>query len=184
MQRTLAAPAPTVIPPGPEVRARAAAGDPAALETLFRAHAADVHRVGLLVTMSADDADDVVQDVFIGLPEALRRYTERGTFTAWLKAVATRVALMRLRAKRSARTDVVDPEILAALASEEQPDRVALLDALGRLSPEQRAVFVLKAIEGYRHDEIATTLGITRGASEARLFRAIQSLRLLLGDAS
>jgi RNA polymerase sigma-70 factor (ECF subfamily) len=166
---------------GPDLIARIASGDADALATAFRLHARDVHRVALLITMSADDADDVVQDVFIGLPETLRRYTERGAFRAWLQTVATRTALMRLRAS-GRRTTTLDPAALALVASVVQPDRLTLVDALARIPVEQRAVFVLKMVEGYRHDEIAQTLGITRGASEVRLFRAIRALRVILDD--
>jgi RNA polymerase sigma-70 factor (ECF subfamily) len=56
-----------------------------------------------------------------------------------------------------------------------------VLDALGRLSEEQRIVFLLKVVEGYTHEEIARQLGIRRGTSEVRLFRAIRQLRELLG---
>jgi RNA polymerase sigma-70 factor (ECF subfamily) len=167
-----------------ELIARAAKGDSDALSALFQQHAPGIHRVATLITLSPDDADDVVQDVFVGLPEALRQYTDRGAFSGWLRMVATRFALMRLRARRRDRVDRVDPDVLAELASVEQPDRVAVWDALGRLSPEQRTVFVLKVIEGYQHQEIAATLGISRAASEARLFRAIHALRILLGATS
>ena len=83
-----------------EVLRRAAQGDSAALATLFASHAGDIHRTAYRVMLSADDADDVVQDVFIGLPEALRHYEERGSFVSWLKMIAVRTALMRLRAAR------------------------------------------------------------------------------------
>jgi RNA polymerase sigma-70 factor (ECF subfamily) len=168
-------------PMGADLIARIAGGDADALSAAFRLYSTDVHRIALLITLSPDDADDVVQDVFIGLPEALRRYTERGAFRPWLHAVTTRSALMRLRA-RGRRTTALDPAELARIASVMQPDRATIVDALARIPVDQRTVFVLKIVEGYRHDEIAQTLGITRGASEVRLFRAIRALRALLED--
>jgi RNA polymerase sigma-70 factor, ECF subfamily len=60
-------------------------------------------------------------------------------------------------------------------------DRLALADAVGSLPRDLRAVFVLKEIEGYSHDEIASLLGITPGNSEVRLFRARRRLRAQLG---
>ena len=57
---------------GHELLARIVAGDPDALTEVYRGYASAVYRVAPLITLSPDDADDVVQDVFIGLPEALR----------------------------------------------------------------------------------------------------------------
>ena len=80
--------------------ADAAAGSPGALTRLFELHSAQVHRVAYRLTMSADDAEDVVQDVFIGLPEALAAYGGHGGFSAWIRRVTVRTALMRMRAGR------------------------------------------------------------------------------------
>ena len=80
---------------------RTMAGDADALSALFRAHATQVYHTAYALTLSADDADDVVQDVFIGLPEALKHYSERDAFAAWLRRVAVRTTLMRLRAADS-----------------------------------------------------------------------------------
>jgi RNA polymerase sigma factor (sigma-70 family) len=60
--------------------------------------------------------------------------------------------------------------------------RTRVADALNRLSPPLRAVFVLKMVEGRTHAEIATLLGISTGTSEVRLSRAVAQLRSLLGD--
>ncbi|MEO8624834.1 MAG: sigma-70 family RNA polymerase sigma factor, partial [bacterium] len=150
-------------------------GDQATLGVLFNRHAAMVHRTALRLTMSADEADDVVQDVFIGLPEALRHYREHGTFESWLRAIAVRVALMRLRAARS-RENIRPSVDVPPLGAHEQQhaDRMSLAAALARLSEEHRTVFMLKVVEGFGHDEIAAQLGIRRGTSEVRLYRAIR----------
>jgi RNA polymerase sigma-70 factor (ECF subfamily) len=162
---------------------RAASGDSAALADLFEAYGRDVHRVALLLTGSPDDADDVVQDVFIGLPEALRRYRERGSFETWLKSIAVRVALMRLRAGRvrSAYSAEQSTLVVPINAEDEQVTRLSVEVALNSLAAEYREVFVLKIIEGFSHDEIAEIVGVLRGTSEVRLFRAIRQLRAILG---
>lgn len=165
--------------PSPECLARVARGEPGALAEVFGAYSRDIHRIAYAVTLSADDADDVVQDVFIGLPEALRSYREQGRFGAWLRIVAARTALMR---RRRARRNVE----LSTGARDDRDrsdavvERLTLERALGALPDEMRAVFVLKVIEGYSHDEIAQQLGIRRGTAEVRLFRAIRRLRALL----
>jgi RNA polymerase sigma-70 factor (ECF subfamily) len=60
-----------------------ASGSTGALAALFELHGALVHRVAYRLTLSADEAEDIVQDVFVGLPEALAAYGGRGAFDAW-----------------------------------------------------------------------------------------------------
>lgn len=160
----------------------ASAGDRAALGDLYEAHAEMVYRVAYRLTESWADAQDVVQQVFLGLPEALRTYEARGSFEGWLVQVTTRAALMRFRARRRRR----EVSLLAgagypdAADSELEIEQLALDEALEALSREQRAVFTLKMIEGYSHDEVGEILGITNLASRARLYRAMRTLREIL----
>jgi RNA polymerase sigma-70 factor, ECF subfamily len=163
-----------------ELLAAARAGRLGAVGELYRRHADDVYTLALRMLGSADDADDVLQDVFVGLPRALRGYRDEGRFGAWLQRVTVRVALMRLRAGRRKRETLLPsdgaPEIAAA-GGAHPLDRVALERALARLPDKLRIVFVLKEIEGYAHHEIATLLGITAGAAMTRLSRAWDALR-------
>jgi RNA polymerase sigma-70 factor (ECF subfamily) len=123
-----------------------------------------------------EDAEDVVHDVFVGLPEALRRYEERGSFAAWLKRVTARVALMRLRSGKRRRE--VALERAGGHAEPPAPlDGDGLQAAVNTLPDHLRAVLVLKEIEGYGHAEIAQLLGISEGASRVRLTRALKRLR-------
>ncbi len=143
-----------------------------------------VHGVAYQLTMSADDADDVVQDVFIGLPEALRAFSGTGDFSAWIRKVAVRTTLMRMRAsKRRAATALrADSERETAM-SNFLLDRLAIATALAALPSDLRVVFMLRDVEGYSHAEIASLLGIRTGTAEVRLHRARRKLRALLGDA-
>jgi RNA polymerase sigma-70 factor, ECF subfamily len=154
------------------------AGSTSALGHLYERYAADLLALSFRLLQSSQDAEDVVHDVFVALPEALRSYEERGSLRAWLKTIAARVALARLRAsnRRS-----------AGSLSDTYPspardlDSFLTLDAAVRdLSPALRAVLVLKEIEGYSHAEVAELLDISVGASEVRLHRALLALRRAL----
>lgn len=155
-------------------------GDRAALDALFRRYAAELLRLASGLTSSRADAEDVVQDVFVGLSVALRRYEDRGMFRAWLRAVTVRTALLARRRnanRRQATLDDVHPD-----ATGDPHAALALREALVRLPQPLRDVFVLKVSEGYSHAEIAELLGIRSGTSEVRLFRAVRRLRDLLSD--
>ena len=165
--------------PDDRLAADAARGNPEALAALYHRHARALLAVAYRLLQRREDAEDVVHDVFLGLPEALRRYEERGSLGAWLKTITTRVALMRLR-EQSTRPlmQLNDEEIPTATHA---PDATLTVEsALRQLSPNLRAVLVLKEIEGFTHAEIAAMLDISVGASEVRLHRALQQLRTML----
>jgi RNA polymerase sigma-70 factor (ECF subfamily) len=157
-------------------------GDGEALGELFRRHGQAVHSTAYRVTGSPQDAEDVLQDVFLMLPDALQRYEERQQFASWLKRVATLTALMRVRSRAARRETAADP--LWELPSGESStvvERVAVQKALGSVPEAMRVVWLLKEVEGYSHAEIAEMLGISSGNSAARLFRAWKLLRAALG---
>ena len=159
-----------------DVVRRAQSGNLEALTELYTAYADSVYRVAMRLTSSSGDAEDVVQDVFVGLPEALRKYEHRGDLGAWIRRVAARTALMKLRWQRRKAEVSLDAAELAAPARSETA-RLTLETALARLPVSLRAVFVLREIEGYSHAEIGGILGIGVGASKVRLHRARRSLR-------
>ena len=160
---------------------RAAAGETRALTKLYDVYGNDVYAVALRLMGERQDAEDIVQDVFVRLPEAIRAYDARGAFGAWLRRVAARAALMSLRA-RSRRRESRDDDREWPSRTPDVLDRIAVEDALAALSPTLRVVVVLKELEGYSHGEIASMLGISRRASEVRLHRATIELRRLLDD--
>lgn len=166
--------------PDAELAGHASAGSAEALAALYDRYAAGVHRLAHSLLGSAAEADDVVQDVFVGLPRALRSYAGRGPLEAWIRRVAARTVLMRLRARRRRREDAFGPADAPPARCESPVDRVALERALASLPHGLRVVFVLKVVEGYSHDEVAELVGITPEASKVRLSRARKSLQDLL----
>ena len=156
-------------------------GNPEALGVLYDEFGAWLYRLAYRVTGSREDAEDVVQDVFVGLPEALGRYDERGKFDAWLKRVTLRVALMRLR-NSNLRREVQLEAAAGVLAHDRAGAATAdVQSAIAALPDRLRLVLVLKELEGYSHAEVAEALGITVGTSRVRLLRALKVLRRRLG---
>ena len=157
--------------------ARVRAGDNDALGELYARTGGSLASLARRLTGTREDAEDVLHDVFLGLPEALQHYHERGQLEAWLRRVTARVALMRIRSTRRRREVDVPLDIEARGTSE---DSLALEHAVDALPDGLRVVLVLKMIEGYSHAEIAELLEISPRASEQRLYRAIQMLRVRL----
>lgn len=166
-----------------EVVRRAREGSTEALAALYARYGNPLMSLAYRITGTVADAEDVLHDVFLGLGQALAHYEERGQLLAWLRRLTVRVALTRLRHGSRGQEVALDTED-AATAAGSIDDRIALETAVQSLPDSLRVVFVLKAIEGYSHAEIASLLGITTGASEVRLVRAIKQLRALLGERS
>lgn len=157
-------------------------GDAAALGALYDAYADVLYQTAYRLLRSSDDAEDVVHDCFVGLPEALRHYEERGQLEAWLRRIVVRLVLMRRRGNARRRETSLEetPVILSSTRTDAAAEMTDVNRAVNALPASLRDVFLLKQVEGYAHEEIAQLLGITAGASRARLTRALDSLRRVL----
>ena len=163
-------------------RIRAGSGE--ALEELYRAQGARFYALAWRLTLDRADAEDVVHDVFVGLPRAIERYRERGSFEGWVRRLLVRTALMRLRSerRRSAREAAYAEEAHGGRGP--APDR-ELGEAerlLAALPDGLRAVVVLRELEGMSHAEIARTLGISEVTSRVRLVRGLERLRKVFAE--
>lgn len=124
------------------------------------------------------DLEDLMQEVFVVVHRKLGAFDGSGRITTWLFGICLRVVASHRRRAYFRFERQVDevPEVANADTPEERAttrERTALLErALGRLSLEQRAVFVMFEIEGFGSEEIAQTLGVPVGTVHSRLFKA------------
>jgi RNA polymerase sigma-70 factor (ECF subfamily) len=147
------------------------------LEELYRRHADALFTLAYRITGSREDAEDVLQDLFVGLSRALASYREQGRFESWLKRICVRLALMRLRASRR-RSEVSLVDAGDPPSREPNPlHTIALERAIQSLPESLRVVFVLREVEGFTHGEIGELLGISEVNSATRLNRAWAALR-------
>ena len=159
--------------------ARAAAGDVRAFEQLYRLHLPRVHSLVRRMT-AGRDADELTQDVFVRLWQKLGTFRGDSSFTTWLHRLAVNVVIERFRTDRTRRARLVDGDALLDSLPARPHTRDIGMDfeaALARLPDGAREIFVLHDVEGYKHHEIATLLGISAGTSKAQLHRARMMLR-------
>jgi RNA polymerase sigma-70 factor (ECF subfamily) len=143
-----------------------------------------VYLTALRLLKDPTDGEDVLQDVFLGLPQAVAKYDGRGSFEGWLRRTATNLALMVVRSRKTRREEPLGgaPADRILMRNESIVERIAIEEALDTLPEKQRVVFVLKEMEGYSHPEIAQLLSISNVASRSRYLRAMRHLRTVLGD--
>jgi RNA polymerase sigma-70 factor (ECF subfamily) len=169
---------------------RASSGEHAAALALFRAHGARVHRTASRILGENDgDVEDVVQQTFLAAFDGAASFDARASVATWLVGIATRRALdlSRSRARRARWGKVASFLGLPGIAPTTTPDapleqRTLVERALGELTPDQRAVFVLSGVEGYTLQEIADMTGTGVSTLHARLAAARKRLDAYLAS--
>jgi RNA polymerase sigma factor (sigma-70 family) len=166
-----------------ELAAQAAAGDRRAYGELVRRHGSAVR--GLLRRLGADSAtaDDLAQDAFMTGFEQAAEFRGEGTFAAWIKKIAARLYLKKV--KREARlifSDSVEPAeaVMIGDASGDAASRIDLDEALKTLSRGERLCVSLCYGADWSHGEAAEALNIPIGTVKSHVKRGLDKLRARL----
>jgi RNA polymerase sigma-70 factor, ECF subfamily len=182
----------------------AAQGDPDAFEALVRPHLGMLFRVIDRILGNEAESQDALQDALLTIHRELPGFQGASKFSTWAYRICVNQALMARRKRVRRREDAIEDlmprfgdeghhmnvdtildwsEDAEALMKVEQEELKAKVRAgLDRLSDDQRAVFVLRDLEGWNTDEIARHLGITRELVRQRVHRARLALRAMLPE--
>ena len=171
-----------------ELAARCRAGDADAFEELYRQHARRLFSLVMRMVGSAEDAEDLVQEVFLQAHRKLAGFRGESTLGTWLYRLTMNHCLDHLRgrqAKMSRATESLDDEDAAepmapAPAVPPAISRMDLEKAIAALPPGSRAAFLLHDVEGFEHREIAAILGVSEGTSKSQVHKARMKLRAIL----
>jgi RNA polymerase sigma-70 factor (ECF subfamily) len=169
---------------------RAAGGDRRAFDRLVVVKRERVVRTAYQVTGDLEDARDVAQSVFLRLWHVLPRFDPGQRFDTWLYRITVNAAidLLRTRGPKGFLQPLPDDlSLLGADGDEREPAAEAALDLqelqrafahlAARLSPKQRAAFVLREIEGLETVEVARILDVTESTVRNHLLQARRTLR-------
>jgi RNA polymerase sigma-70 factor, ECF subfamily len=179
-------PLPISSAPAPDDVALAAAGDRRAFERLYRTNVDRIFSVCVRMVGDRARAEELTQDVFVRAWEKLGTFRGDALFSTWLHRLAVNVVLNERQAEgRRHRHDegIEDMDSFAYGDVRPLPVPGLSLDlerAISALPPGAKRVFVLHDVEGYTHEEIAESLGITSGGCKAQLHRARMLLRRML----
>ena len=171
-----------------ELAARCRAGDADAFEELYRQHARRLFSLVVRMIGSVEDAEDLLQEVFLQAHRKLAGFRGESTLGTWLYRLTMNHCLDHLRgrqARMSRATDSLDDEgtaepMAAAPAVPAAVSRMDLEKAIGALPPGSRAAFLLHDVEGFEHREIAGILGVSEGTSKSQVHKARLKLRAML----
>jgi RNA polymerase sigma-70 factor (ECF subfamily) len=173
-------------------------GDYQAFESLVTRYEGKVYRLSIRMLRNPQDAEDALQETFLQVFRGLPGFEGRSKFSTWLFRLATNVCLMRIRHRETEPSKLLPLEdYLPRLEEGEAPQTVdwadrpedallskesreKMMEALDKLPPEYRAVFILRDIEGFSNAETGESLGISVAAVKSRLHRARLALRGML----
>ena len=175
---------------------KASAGDSDAFEALVRKYQGWVVALAYRMLGNHADAEDMAQEIFLKAYRALPQFERKPTFSTWLYTIATNHCLNQLESRRrrprfqemneSPRTEgnprpledrVQDPTPWADRVMEQDDLRRLVQAELLRLTPEHRAILVLRDIQGLSYEEVGGLLGLPPGTIRSRLHRARMELK-------
>jgi len=178
---------------------RCVAGDAAAWEEIVQAYNRRIYNICYRFAGSANDAEDLTQEVFIKMYRTLSSYDHtRGAFVTWVTTITRNLLVDHFRKTKQDRvTDSLDaqsPHEDALPLSEQIQDHSAAPDArvrsrevgetvhaaLAKLSPELREAVILRDLQDFDYKEIATVLKVPEGTVKSRINRGRAELARLL----
>ncbi|MEZ5318244.1 MAG: sigma-70 family RNA polymerase sigma factor [Vicinamibacterales bacterium] len=170
--------------------AKARGGDEEAFRVLVERHSRSIYRLAYRMTGRPEDAEDVVQETFVRAYRRLARFESRSNFATWLYRIGFNCAIDYMRG-RPHRESVEPQDTLERLAPGSSGPTVDDLvfagqvgsrvqQALGELSAQERAAFLMRHYQGCTIEEICHALELKTNAAKHSIFRAVKKMRVAL----
>jgi len=162
-------------------------GDMTAFEQLFHRHQEQVYGVASRMMGTPEDALDVTQEIFLKAYQKIGKFKFKSSFSTWLYRLATNLCIDELR-KRKRTANTAPLEEAVSQADTDTPEENAISKdresqvwkAINSLKEKERAIIVLRDMEGLSYKEIAEVLGCSLGRVKSRIHEARQSLKTIL----
>jgi RNA polymerase sigma-70 factor (ECF subfamily) len=181
-----------------ELIAGLARGDRAAFRELVETHKKKVYFLALDLVKNSVDAEDISQEVFLKVFRGFKTFNRDAKLGSWLYRITYNACIDHLRKKALTPEPMEDEALETGYRSHPQisgphidldpaasAERGLLMEqierALGKVSPQEKAVFLLRHYEDQNLKDIAETLGLTIGSVKSYLFRAVRKLQKELG---
>jgi RNA polymerase sigma-70 factor (ECF subfamily) len=171
-----------------ELAKRCRNGDAGAFEELYRAHAGRLFSLTSRMMGSPQDAEDLLQEVFLHAYRKLGSFRGESSLGTWLYRLGMNQCLDHLRGRQvrmnqatdSLEDDGASEPVTPSPATPIAVNRIDLERAIGRLPEGCRAAFLLHDVEGFEHHEVAAILGVSEGTSKSQVHKARLKLRAML----
>ncbi|MCB0310141.1 MAG: sigma-70 family RNA polymerase sigma factor [Bdellovibrionales bacterium] len=166
-------------------------GDKSAFVTLLGRYTEKVHNLALRITRSPEDAEEILQDVFLTVYNKIGAFEGKAAFSSWLYRITANTSFMKLRKRKqhaatsleesitpdsswaSSRSDTSDVNFMSA----RHELRALLEEAIDNLPEEYRVIFIMRDVDGLSNQEVGEVLKISIPAVKSRLHRSRLMLR-------
>lgn len=168
-------------------------GCQASFEELISRYETKVHNLAMRLTRNAEDAEEVLQDVFVTVYRKIEGFEGKAKFSSWLYRITVNAAFMKLRKRKQDQSVSLDdmlPHLQNKAVTQKNAFgahsdslainneiRTSLEAAINRLPEDYRAVFILRDIDGLSNKEVGEILGLSIPAVKSRLHRSRLMLR-------
>lgn len=161
---------------------RAKAGDEPAFEALYHRYKRLVYTLAYRLFNDAGSAEDLTQEVFVLVWRKIGTFRGEASFSTWLYRLALNECRGHFRKTKAESRTVGLEDVTLSTPSDEGKAvfRSRLQEAVAKLPPGYREVFLLHDVRGLPHEEIAGILGCSTGNSKSQLFKARARLREML----
>ena len=160
-------------------------GNVAGFNELVRRYREKVYWITRRIVVDHDDADDVTQEVFVKVFNAVKNFRFESEFYTWIYRIATNLSLNHLRSKKvkqffrlddesneSQSNEIKDEALLPNEQLEQKELKTMIEKAVETLPKQQRATFIMRHYDELSYEEIAEKLDLPLGTVKAQLFRA------------
>jgi RNA polymerase sigma-70 factor (ECF subfamily) len=168
-------------------------GDEASFVELLGRYTEKVHNLAMRITRNEQDAEEILQDVFITVHEKINTFQGKSAFSSWLYRITANTAFMKLRQRKKhmavciddvpnvnsgscwygSRSDMSDMNYM----SSRHELRAMLQEAIETLPTEYRMIFILRDVDGLSNQEVGEVLDLSVPAVKSRLHRSRLMLR-------
>ncbi len=171
-------------------------GDSQAFNYLIKGYFKKLYNIAYRMSNNADDAADMTQEIMIKLFKNISSYSGDSKFSTWVYRVATNTCLDELKKIKRHRNYSIDKEIetddgdftgeiedtapTAEQLAEQNELKSIVKSAISMLSPDYKAIIILRDIQGLSYGEIAQVLGCTNGTVKSRISRARAQLKIII----
>ncbi len=163
---------------------RACAGNRAAFQQLLERHYDTAYRFAFRFTRNAEDAEDIAQDVCLGLARKLKSFRGRSQFTTWLYRVVINACRDHARKQKSSQRLQANYAVFREQdEADQRHDAIRLdwlSDAVGVLEPKLRETALLVLAEGLSHREAASALGCAESTVSWRMHEIARKLKTIV----
>lgn len=179
-----------MLPPGPPEKIplsflvnESLTGNAKMQKLLYDKYALPMYGVCFRYLKHSTDAEDVLQEGFIKVFKNLGTFKQEGSFEGWIRRIMVRTALTHIRDnKKHARYAELQESIPSKVNVHSHLAEKDIMGSVTLLPPVSKKIFILYAIEGYNHREIAAILGCSEGTSKSQFYRSRNRLQQMLNE--